>query len=135
MEQLIDLKLASLQKVSPSNRTLTSMIPLAPSLRLPPFVLFSLWQSQINGHFVNLMSKMHFLMAIFRKRFTWSNPQAIQTHNILHMSATYVELYMALSKPPVLGFIGLMPSSPLLVFHAVGLICHYSFFQKVLTSY
>src|SRR4051812_19103980 len=99
MEQLIISRLASSQKASPSNRALTSMIPLALSLRLPLFVLFYLWQSQINSHFDNLMSKMHFFMAIFRRRFTWSNPQAIRTHDILHMFATYVELYMALSKP------------------------------------
>src|SRR4051812_40274576 len=111
------------------------MMPLALSLRLPLFVLCSLWQSLINGHFVNLMSKRHFLMAIFRRRFTWSNPQAILIHDILHMSAAYIELYMVLSKIPVLGFIGSVNFSFLLVFHAVGLIRHYSFFQKVLISF
>src|SRR3954462_4866368 len=135
MEQLIDSRLALLQKASLSNQELTSMTPLVPSLRLPLFVLFFLWQSQINGHFINLMSKMHFLMVILRKRFTWSNPQAIQTHGILHMSAAYVELFMVLSKLPVLGFNGLVPFSPLQPFYAVGLTRYYSFFQKVLTSY
>src|SRR4051812_21182548 len=135
MEQLIDSRLALSQKASLSNRELTSMTPLAPSLRLPLFVLFFLWQSQINGRFANLMSKMHFLMAILRKRFTWSNHQAIQTHGILHMSAAYVELFMVLNKLPVLGSIGLVPFSPLLAFYAVELTRHYSFFQKVLTSY
>src|SRR4051812_24407030 len=110
------------------------MIPLALSLRPPLFMLYSLWQSPINVHFVNLMSKMHFLMAILRRRFTWSNPQVILIHVILHMSAAYVELYMVLSKLPMLGFIGSVPFLFLLVFLAVGLIRHYSFFQKVLTS-
>src|SRR4051812_6502077 len=135
MEQLIDSRLALSQKASLSNRELTSMTPLAPSLRLPLFVLFSLWQSQINGHFANLMSKMHFLMAILRKRSTWSNPQAIATKDILLMSAVYVELSMVLSKLPVLGFNGLVPFSPPLVFYAVGLTRPYLFFHKELTSY
>src|SRR3954464_7908719 len=135
MEQLIDSRLASSQKALLSNRELTSMTPLAPSLRLPLFVLFFLWQSPINGHFANLMSKMHFLMAILKKRSTWSNPQAIATKDILLMSAVYVELSMALSKLLVLGFNGLVPFSLQLVFYAVGLTPHYSFFHKVPTSY
>ena len=94
----IVLKLVLLQRATPNNRASTSLIHLVMLSRLQRSELFYHWSSQIIGLSGNLTSKIHFLMAFYRKRFIWINPLAMLILNILHIFVGFFELSMASNK-------------------------------------